>query len=73
MLHLIYEWMPADFSRFGLFEACVFALIAGAFYCETPAAGLLDHLDGWQRVYSDETAVVHIRDAGNAGKDGAFR
>jgi hypothetical protein len=27
----------------------------------TPAAGLLDHLDGWQRVYSDETAVVHIR------------
>jgi hypothetical protein len=27
----------------------------------TPAAGLLDHLDGWQRVYSDETAVAHIR------------
>jgi len=27
----------------------------------TPAAGLLDHLNGWQRVYSDETAVVHIR------------
>jgi len=34
----------------------------------TPAAGLLDHLDGWQRVYSDETAVVHIRNAENAGK-----
>jgi hypothetical protein len=29
----------------------------------TPAARLLDHLDGWQRVYSDETAVVHIRTA----------
>jgi hypothetical protein len=29
----------------------------------TPAAGLLDHLDGWQRVYSDETAVLHIRTA----------
>jgi hypothetical protein len=29
----------------------------------TPAAKLLDHLDGWQRVYSDETAVVHIRTA----------
>ena len=29
----------------------------------TPAASLLDHLDGWQRVYSDETAVVHIRTA----------
>ncbi|WP_456802280.1 hypothetical protein [Bradyrhizobium sp. USDA 4474] len=39
----------------------------------TPATGLLDHLDGWQRVYSDETAVVHIRDAGNAQKDGALR
>ena len=30
LLHLIYEWMPADFSRFGLFEACVLALIGGA-------------------------------------------
>jgi hypothetical protein len=29
----------------------------------TPAAGLLDHLDGWQRIYSDESAVVHIRTA----------
>jgi hypothetical protein len=29
----------------------------------TPAASLLDHLDGWQRVYSDETAVVHMRTA----------
>ena len=29
----------------------------------TPAASLLDHLDGWQRVYSDETAVLHIRTA----------
>ena len=27
----------------------------------TPAASLLDHLDGWRRVYSDENAVVHIR------------
>src|SRR5436190_3325908 len=33
LLHLIYEWMWADFSGFGLFEACVFALIAGALYC----------------------------------------
>ena len=29
----------------------------------TPAASLLDHLDGWKRVYSDETAVLHIRTA----------
>ncbi|TMH29733.1 MAG: hypothetical protein E6H66_19475 [Betaproteobacteria bacterium] len=32
----------------------------------TPAASLLDHLDGWRRVYSDETAVVHIRTAETA-------
>jgi hypothetical protein len=29
----------------------------------TPAVSLLDHLDGWQRVYSDETAVLHVRAA----------
>jgi hypothetical protein len=33
LLHLIYEWMPADFSRFGPFQACLFVLIAGALYC----------------------------------------
>ena len=27
----------------------------------TPAAGLLDHLGGWQRVYSDANAVLHVR------------
>jgi hypothetical protein len=30
----------------------------------TPAVGLLDKLDGWQRVYADDTAVVHIRKSG---------
>jgi hypothetical protein len=29
----------------------------------TPAATMMDHLDGWRRVYSDETAVVHVRAA----------
>jgi hypothetical protein len=33
LLHLIYEWMPVDFSRVSPFEACTFALIAGALYC----------------------------------------
>jgi hypothetical protein len=33
LLHLIYEWMPADFSGFSPFEACILALIAGALYC----------------------------------------
>ena len=32
LLHLIYEWMPADFSRFGMFEMSILALIAGALY-----------------------------------------
>ena len=27
----------------------------------TPAVALLDRLPGWQRVYADETAVVHKR------------
>jgi hypothetical protein len=30
----------------------------------TPAVGLLDHLDGWRRVYADDVAVVHIREPG---------
>jgi hypothetical protein len=29
----------------------------------TPAVTLLDHLDGWQRAYADENAVLHIRKA----------
>jgi hypothetical protein len=29
----------------------------------TPAATMFDHLDGWQRVYADEAAVLHIRAA----------
>jgi hypothetical protein len=41
LLHLIYEWMPVDFSRFSLFEACVFALIAGALYLSPPRIVLL--------------------------------
>ena len=28
LLHLIYEWMPADFSKFGAFEMAILALIA---------------------------------------------
>jgi hypothetical protein len=29
----------------------------------TPAVGLLDHIGGWQRVYSDSNAVLHVRTA----------
>jgi hypothetical protein len=29
----------------------------------TPAVGLLDRMDGWQRVYADDVAVVHMRRA----------
>ena len=26
-----------------------------------PAVGLLDHIGGWQRVYTDKSAVLHVR------------
>jgi hypothetical protein len=29
-----------------------------------PAVALMDRLPGWRRLYADETAVVHVRDAG---------
>jgi hypothetical protein len=32
LLHLIYEWMPADFSKFSVFEMVILMLIAGALY-----------------------------------------
>ena len=38
----------------------------------TPAVGLLDRLDGWQRIYADEVAVVHIRKPG-ASADAKIR
>ena len=28
---------------------------------ETPAASLLDHVEGWQRIYADDKAIVHVR------------
>lgn len=31
---------------------------------DTPAAGLLDRLDGWQRIYTDDIAIVHVRKPG---------
>ena len=39
---------------------------------DTPAVGLLDHLDGWQRIYADDNAVVHVRTA-NAPADTTIR
>jgi len=27
----------------------------------TPAVGLLDNISGWQRIYSDANAVLHVR------------
>ena len=30
---------------------------------ENPAAKLLDHVDGWQKVYSDDIATIHVRKA----------
>jgi hypothetical protein len=31
---------------------------------QSSANKLLDHMDGWQKVYSDEVATIHLRKAG---------
>jgi hypothetical protein len=33
---------------------------------QSPAARLLDHVDGWQKIYSDDIATIHLRKAGAA-------
>jgi hypothetical protein len=31
---------------------------------QNPATKLLDHIDGWQKVYSDDIATIHVRNSG---------
>jgi hypothetical protein len=31
---------------------------------QSAATKLLDHMDGWQRVYTDDIATIHVRRAG---------
>lgn len=31
---------------------------------QSPAAKLFDHLDGWQKIYRDDIATIHVRKAG---------
>jgi hypothetical protein len=31
---------------------------------QSPATKLLDHIDGWQKVYADDIATIHVRKAG---------
>jgi hypothetical protein len=31
---------------------------------QSPATKLLDHVDGWQKIYSDDIATIHLRKAG---------
>ena len=31
----------------------------------TPAVSFMDHAAGWQRLYADDNAVVHVRAAGS--------
>ncbi len=31
---------------------------------QSAATKLLDHLDGWQKVYSDDVATIHLRKSG---------
>ncbi len=37
---------------------------------DTPASLLLDHLDGWRRVYADEYSVLHVRVSGSGSQAG---
>jgi hypothetical protein len=34
-------------------------------HADAPAVALLDQLPGWRRFYGDDTAIVHVRDAGS--------
>lgn len=36
----------------------------------TPAVAVLDRMPGWRRVYSDDLAVVHVREGGSATREG---
>jgi hypothetical protein len=31
---------------------------------QSAATKLLDHMDGWQKIYSDDIATIHLRKAG---------
>jgi hypothetical protein len=31
---------------------------------QSAATKLLDHIDGWQKVYTDDIATIHVRKAG---------
>jgi hypothetical protein len=31
---------------------------------QSAATKLLDHMDGWQKVYSDDIATIHVRKPG---------
>lgn len=50
---------PADFLE--LLDA--YRIDATLLSPRAPAAQLLDHMDGWRKVYLDNIAVVHVRDA----------
>jgi hypothetical protein len=32
---------------------------------QSAATKLLDHIDGWQKIYTDEIATIHVRKAGS--------
>lgn len=53
---------PAGFARL----LADWKIDATIMYPTTPAARLLDHVDGWQRVFANDIAVVHVRIAPGA-------
>ncbi|HKS20142.1 MAG TPA: hypothetical protein VJS63_13135 [Bradyrhizobium sp.] len=49
-------------NLFGLLEA--YQIEATLMRTQSAATKLLDHVDGWQKVYSDDIATIHLRKSG---------
>jgi hypothetical protein len=62
---LVRYYRAVALSDVGDFEHLLdeYGIGATLLYPTTPAVGLLDRMDGWQRVYADDVAVVHVRRA----------
>jgi hypothetical protein len=33
-------------------------------FAKTPASQILDHIQGWKRIYADDLIVIHVREGG---------
>jgi hypothetical protein len=62
---LVRYYRAVTLSDIGDFEHLLdeYGIAATLLFPTTPAVGLLDRMDEWQRVYADDVAVVHVRRA----------